>query len=177
MNDQTALPEYDDQGIVVDCESGWRRFCAEVLLRTHFHIKQLAGRARRKCRKYPASKKQREFLRREVAAYCWAIKGSGGDFCFDSVCGDLGLCPRQIRARLLLLCQSAPDINLLVDWAHAQEERWHGNRSSEDQANRRVGTGVAAAVRDFRRQNGAVEGRRGRETHAVCRYQNGYASG
>ena len=174
---QVAVPPYDDEGIVADCETGWRRFCAETLVCTHYHIKQFCRRHRAHGMRltHNTTRKMREVLRRQVAAYRWVFEGAGAPFTFDSVCLDLGLCPDLIRRQMLSLYQPEPDINLLVEWVGRQKERKYANRRGKDSTTRRVGPSIVDAVADLRRSNGQRESRRGAQTHAVCRYQNGHA--
>ena len=100
-----AVTEYDDENIVEECETGWRRFCAEVLVRTHYHVRELCRRHRRLGYRQmlPSSRKEWEILRRQVAAYRWAFDGTGGEFTFDQTCRDLSLDPEIVRRKLLSL--------------------------------------------------------------------------
>jgi hypothetical protein len=170
-----AVKDYDDENIVEDCEAGWGRFCAEVLVRTHYHVRELCRRHRRLgyAQMLPSSRKEWETLRRQVAAYRWAFEGAGGLFTFDQTCLDLRLDPALVRRKLLSLCRPERDINLLVAWAARQKEKANGNCRGQGEDDRRVGSGLVDAVRDFRSRHGERAGRRGAQTHAVCRYQDG----
>lgn len=169
-----AVTDYDDENIVDDCEAGWKRFCIETLVRTHYHLKSLCADHRRLGRfgMQPTSRKAWEILRRQIAAYRWVFDGTGGLFTFEQTCRDLGLDPRLVRAKVVSQCRPRRDINLLVEWVVRQEDRRDAKRRREDSDAGGVGTSIVAAVRDFRRRYGSREGRRGAQTHAVCRDKN-----
>lgn len=166
-----AVRDYDDENVIEECESGWRRFCAEVLVRTHYHVTELCSR-HRKCGSagmVPRTRKEWETLRRQVAAYRWVFDGTGGLFTFDQTCADLGIDPALIRRKLLSQARPEGDINLLVRWVSLQQERPH---KSPRRSRRRKGW-LVRAVREFRQQAERRPGRRGAQTHAVCRYGRG----
>lgn len=160
-----VVTEYDDENVIEDCETGWKRFCSEVLVRTHYHLCDLCKRHRVMGRygMQPSSRKDWEILRRQVAAYRWVFDGTGGDFTFDQTCADLGLDPVLVRRRLLSQARPRRDINLLVDWVVRQKEKPCAHRDPKDPC-------LVDAVRQFRAANAGRQGRRGAQTHAVCRY-------
>lgn len=162
-----VVTDYDDENVIEDCETGWRRFCSEVLVRTHYHLCELCRRHRVMGRfgMQPTCRKEWEILRRQVAAYRWVFGGTGGEFTFEQACLDLGLDPRLVRERLLSQARPRRDINLLVDWVSRQRER-PGSRQEPDAIS------VPDAVREFRSMHGGKQGRRGVQTHAICRYRS-----
>lgn len=163
-----AVRDYDDENVIEECESGWRRFCAEVLVRTHYHVTELCARHRKfgSAGMVPNTRKEWEILRRQVAAYRWAFEGTGGPFTFEQTCGDLGIDPALIRRKLLSQACPDRDINLLVRWVSLHTERTH---KPPRQSRRRKGW-LPKAVREFRLRAERRPGRRGAQTHAVCRY-------
>lgn len=167
-----AVRDYDDENVIEECESGWRRFCAEVLVRTHYHVTELCDR-HRKCgrmRMVPSTRKEWETLRRQVAAYRWVFHGTGGLFTFAQTCADLGLDPDLVRRKLLSQASPAGDINLLVRWVSLHKERTHGPATKPDA--RLPGCGLVRAVRAVRKR-ASKPGRRGAQSHAVNRYGRG----
>jgi hypothetical protein len=166
-----VVTDYDDENIIEDCETGWSRFCREVLVRTYYHMSDLCRRHRRLGRygMRPESRKEWEALRRGVAAYQWVVEGTGGEFTFDQTCRDVGLDPAILRRRLLSMCQPRRDINLLVAWTvrheKAQESRRLGRRPEPSEE----AFDLVSAVREFREGHGHRTGRRGAQTHAKCR--------
>lgn len=165
-----VVTDYDDENVIEDCETGWTRFCREVLVRTHYHLTDLCRRHRRMGRfgMQPANRKEWETLRRGIASYRWVFDGTGGDFTFDQTCRDVGLDPCILRRRMLSLCQPRRDINLLVDWV-VRHEKAHESRCRKDCDELEDGFDLVAAVREFRLLHGNKAGRRGAQTHAVCR--------
>lgn len=159
-----VVREYDDEGVVEDCEEGWKRFCIEVLVRTHYHLVELCRRHRMLGRfgMEPADRKGWEDLRRMAATYRWVFQGSGGAFTFEQTCEDVGLCPTLVRQRLLSQANPRRDINLLVDWVFSQPEK---SRRPEQEPPR-----ICDSVRKVRAAGGCRSVRRGAQTHAVCRY-------
>lgn len=164
-----VVTDYDDENIIEDCEAGWKRFCSETLVRTHYHVRELCNQHRRlgKYGMQPTTRKGWETLRRQIAAYRWAFCGTGGLFTFDQTCTDLGLDPHLVRRKLLSLCRPRRDINLLVDWVASQRERACAVRTADDAGC----PDLVSAVQKFRLQ-GDKQGRRGVQTHAVCRYRS-----
>jgi hypothetical protein len=166
-----VVTDYDDENIIEDCEAGWTRFCREVLVRTHFELTDLCRRHRRLglYGMQPTTRKQREVLRRGVAAYRWVVEGTGGGFTFEQTCLEVGLDPAILRRRMLSLCRPRRDINLLVAWTvrhgNAQESRRLGRRPEPAQET----FDLVSAVRKFRERHGQRIGRRGAQTHAYCR--------
>lgn len=171
-----AVKDYDDENVIEECADGWRRFCAETLVRTHYHLRQLCNKHRRLgCEGMrPSCRKESEELLRQVAAYQWVFQGTGGEFTFDQTCRDVALDPLIVRRKLLSLCKPERDINLLVDWVVKHREKENGKRRRQVEGAGRVGTRIVDSVRDFRRRYGERSGRRGAQTHPFSRYANGY---
>jgi hypothetical protein len=165
-----VVTDYDDENIVEDCETGWTRFCREVLVRTYYHMSDLCRRHRRMGRfgMQPTCRKEWETLRRGIAAYRWVVDGTGGEFTFDQTCRDAGLDPAILRRKLLSQCQPRRDINLLVDWV-VRHEKAHESKRRRDVVEVEEGFDLVSAVREFRLLNANKSGRRGAQTHAVCR--------
>ncbi len=167
-----VVKDYDDQNIAEDCEAGWRRLCSEVLVRTHYHLVELCRRHRRLGRfgMQPSSRREWEDLRRQIASYRWVFCGTGGEFTFEQTCEDVGLDPELVRRQLLSQCRPRRDINLLVDWVVRQEKSQ--DMRSRTCSRRRASEpfNLVDAVREFRSEHADREGRRGAQTHAVCRY-------
>ena len=160
-----AVTDYDDEGIYEHCENGWRRFCADTLVRARFHLRQLGKRASsRTLRSRSANRRNRESLRRQAAAYLWVFCGTGGDFSFDQVCEDLGLCGHLVRQRLLSECQPSEDINTVVRAALRNSGSCPEEFGDEKS--------IVEAVMKVRVRSGIRVGRIGRQTHASCSYRS-----
>lgn len=174
MRANVAVREYDDQSLIEDCEEGWRRFCAEVLVRAQCEIRELSRRVRLLgvVRVLPQSKKDCEYLLRQVAAYRWVFEGTGGAFTFESVCTDLGLSACTIRRKIVSLCDPPADINRVVRWVVTNKECADANRRRKTKSHRGLGTSIVDAVRDFQRKNRTGASRAGTRSYAVLRYKN-----
>ena len=177
MRTNVAVREYDDQSLIEDCEEGWRRFCAEVLVRTKCEIEQLCRRVRRLgvVGVLPKSRSECEYLLRQVAAYRWVFEGTGGAFTMESVCADVGLSPDVFREKIVSLANPPPDINRVVRWVVTNKECSDANRRRKVPAARGLGASIVDAVRDFQRHNRSGEGRTRTRSNAVLRYKNRHA--
>lgn len=174
MRANVAVREYDDESLIEDCVEGWRRFCAEVLVRSQCEIKELCRRVRLlgAVRVLPTSKKDCELFLRQVSAYRWVFEGTGGDFTFESVCEDLGLPTHAIRQKIVSLADPPPDINRVVRWSVLNRECADANRRREGPRTRGLGSRIVDSVRDFQRQNRSGSGRARTRSYAVLRYKN-----